>query len=129
MPPSSCFSYSIHCFTVSYLGFTASTINPNNSNNDMGISDPATARSISNDAITTAIDGSRIVSLNFVFNIGNQEDINCGDCKTAEGKDRLKARMNLFKGGQDNMTDHISSNYCCYELNQSYSYSVQDIRF
>jgi hypothetical protein len=71
--------------------------------NDMGISNPATARSISNDAITTTIDSSEIVSVNSISNIGKQEDIHCGECRIAKRKDRLKAMMNLFKGGEHNM--------------------------
>jgi hypothetical protein len=67
--------------------------------NDMGISDPAIAISIFNDDITTAIDGSERASVNSICNIGKQEDMNCAKCRIAEGKGRLKSRMNLFQGG------------------------------
>jgi hypothetical protein len=72
--------------------------------NVMGISDPAIAVSISNDAITIVVDGYEIVSVYSISNIGKKEDMNCGECNIAEGKYRLKARMNLFKGREDNMT-------------------------
>jgi hypothetical protein len=69
----------------------------------MGISDQTIVVSISNDAITIAIDGSKIVSTDSISNTGKQDDMNCGECRIVEGKDRLKAMMNLFKGGEDNM--------------------------
>jgi hypothetical protein len=72
--------------------------------NDMGISDPTIAISIFNDAITTSVDGSKIVYVNSICNNGKQEDMNCGECRIVEGKDRLKVRMNLFKVGEDNIT-------------------------
>jgi hypothetical protein len=73
--------------------------------NDMSISDLTIVVSISNDDITSAIDGSKIVFVNSISNIGKQEDMNYGECRIVEGKDRLKARMNLFKEWEDNMTN------------------------